>query len=282
MARRAPLALTLLALALSAHTQGALSSDETQVASSFKPGDLTLSVEAQSASVSYPTTHTKTVKLSPSSALKVSMSLTGDFVPQQLMIQVESADTERAVYFAGKSIKSGKVTFEVSPEAISKIIGSQGGQFSATLLIGDVAIASPIAWTFATLDVSHQADTTIATEPFIVARSSPRPEINHVFNQPEKRPLSLISLSFAAAVAAPTALFALLSVSSLGLQLHSISTKGMAFHGSIAAILLLLTLFWTSLNLLQTLPILAVLGGVTLFTGHSCLQDIAARRMKSA
>eukprot|EP00873_Tetraselmis_striata_P014858 jgi/Tetstr1/435122/TSEL_024090.t1 len=268
----AALPLALLALLLAS-----------QAAVGFKPSSLDLSVGdgGKGATVSYPAAHPTTLQLSPSGSLKASMQLPDGAVPQQLMIQVESAETGRSVYFAGKVSSAGKATFEVSPASIAKVIGAQGGKYAATLLVGDAAIPAPVSWAFATLDVSHAADAPPASPPFLITRTTPRAEIHHVFNQPEKRPAAVISLVFAVAAAVPTVAFSLLALPSLGLKLGGLSAKGIAFHGVLAAMLATLLLFWTSLNLLQTLPILAALGVGALLTGHTYLQDIAARRLKA-
>ncbi len=53
-----------------------------------------------------------------------------------------------------------------------------------------------------------------------------------------------------------------------------------AFHGSIASILALYTLFWLKLNLIQTLPILLVLGIFTTVAGYNALSQQADSRLK--
>ena len=53
-----------------------------------------------------------------------------------------------------------------------------------------------------------------------------------------------------------------------------------AFHSGTASILGLYTLFWLKLNLMQTLPILLVLGIVTTVTGYSALSQQADSRLK--
>lgn len=53
-----------------------------------------------------------------------------------------------------------------------------------------------------------------------------------------------------------------------------------AFHGGIGSILALYTLFWLRLNLMQTLPILLVLGLFTTIAGYSALSRQAEARLK--
>ena len=53
-----------------------------------------------------------------------------------------------------------------------------------------------------------------------------------------------------------------------------------AFHGGIASILGLYTLFWLKLNLMQTLPILLGLGIFTTIAGYNALSQQADSRLK--
>lgn len=54
----------------------------------------------------------------------------------------------------------------------------------------------------------------------------------------------------------------------------------LAFHGGIASILSLYTLFWLKLNLMQTLPLLLVLGVFTTVAGYNALSQQADSRLK--
>ena len=54
----------------------------------------------------------------------------------------------------------------------------------------------------------------------------------------------------------------------------------MAFHGGIASILGLYTLFWVKLDLMQTLPWLLVLGIFTTMAGYNALSQQADSRLK--
>ena len=54
----------------------------------------------------------------------------------------------------------------------------------------------------------------------------------------------------------------------------------LGFHGGIAAILVLLLLFWLRLNLLQLVPWLGALGAATTLLGSKALAGAAAARKK--
>lgn len=58
------------------------------------------------------------------------------------------------------------------------------------------------------------------------------------------------------------------------------AVAALAFHGGILAMLLLYTAFWWKLNILQTLPLLAVLGLFTAVAGYYNLSNLAGARLK--
>ena len=53
-----------------------------------------------------------------------------------------------------------------------------------------------------------------------------------------------------------------------------------AFHGGLASVLGLYTLFWLKLNLIQTLPVLLFLGLFTAVAGYNALSRQAEARLK--
>ena len=53
-----------------------------------------------------------------------------------------------------------------------------------------------------------------------------------------------------------------------------------AFHGGLASVLGLYTLFWLKLNLIQTLPVLMLLGLWTAVAGYHALSRQAEARLK--
>lgn len=63
---------------------------------------------------------------------------------------------------------------------------------------------------------------------------------------------------------------------------RSVATTGLLFHGSLISMLVLYSLFWVKLNLLQTLPWVAILGGLTAVTGYFHLNAVSLARNKAA
>lgn len=92
----------------------------------------------------------------------------------------------------------------------------------------------------------------------------------------------MVSLAFSALVLLPGLVAAGLLVS-LGANIKGFtgSVSQLLFHGGILSILVLYYLFWTRINLLQTLPVLGVLGLVTSVAGYFALSAHADVRLKT-
>jgi oligosaccharyltransferase complex subunit delta (ribophorin II) len=121
--------------------------------------------------------------------------------------------------------------------------------------------------------------------PEAPVRYASEPEIRHIFRDDPKSPPKLITIVFAAAVAA--ALPILLGVwATLGANAGHVSkalgnapvSHGL-FYGSIMAMEGIFFMYYTSWNLFQTLPAAAVVGLVAFVSGSRALSEVQERRL---
>jgi oligosaccharyltransferase complex subunit delta (ribophorin II) len=121
--------------------------------------------------------------------------------------------------------------------------------------------------------------------PGAPVRYAAEPEIRHIFRDDPKSPPKLITIVFAAAVAA--ALPILLGVwATLGANAGHVSkalgnapvSHGL-FYGSIIAMEGIFFMYYTSWNLFQTLPAAAVVGLVAFVSGSRALSEVQERRL---
>ncbi|KAJ3373390.1 hypothetical protein GGF31_000823 [Allomyces arbusculus] len=106
---------------------------------------------------------------------------------------------------------------------------------------------------------------------------TPQPPIEHVFRADEPTPNTFLAGAFAVAVAAPWVLLVpmwLLTAKPMPVRWTASGTASLA---CIAAFMVLASLYWTHLNLVQTLPLAAALTAVTVPTGVAALRGLAAR-----
>ncbi|KAJ3356938.1 proteasome regulatory particle base subunit [Allomyces javanicus] len=106
---------------------------------------------------------------------------------------------------------------------------------------------------------------------------TPQPPIEHVFRADEPSPNMFLAGTFAVAVIAPWVVLVpmwLLTAKHMPVRW---TASGTAFLACIAAFMALASLYWTHLNLVQTLPLAAALAAVTVPTGVAALRGLAAR-----
>lgn len=112
------------------------------------------------------------------------------------------------------------------------------------------------------------------------ARYGPKPEIQHTFREPEKRPPVLVSDAFTVLVILPFLLLLALWVA-IGVNLSGF-TLGLAnvgFHSGIALILsLMFSVFWKNMDMFLTLKCLSGVLLLTFLSGHCLLKGFAKRR----
>ena len=110
-------------------------------------------------------------------------------------------------------------------------------------------------------------------------------EIHHIFREDPKSPPKIITLVFAAAVAAAfpvlLGLWATLgaNVSHLSKALGAAPLSHALFFGSIIAMEGVFFLYYTSWNLFQTLPAAGLVGVVAFLSGSRALSEVQERRL---
>ncbi|KNE70814.1 hypothetical protein AMAG_14930 [Allomyces macrogynus ATCC 38327] len=106
---------------------------------------------------------------------------------------------------------------------------------------------------------------------------TPQPPIEHVFRADEPSPNMFLAGAFAVAVVAPWVVLVpmwLLTAKPMPVRW---TASGTAFLACIAAFMALASLYWTHLNLVQTLPLAAALAAVAVPTSVAALRGLAAR-----
>lgn len=143
--------------------------------------------------------------------------------------------------------------------------------FDIELIIGDSIITNPFRWSVGQIEVKI-TNPQPASSPKIVR--GPKPEIVHMFRQPDKRPAKAVSLLFTALTAAPF-LILLVLWAKIGVNLGNFSARAVPFHLGFGAILGLFTLFWLKLDMFTTCAWLIPVGSFTFFAGHRFLNYVA-------
>lgn len=196
----------------------------------------------------------------------------------QAFVRLSSAG--RDVFFvADVEPGTGLYKFDMDVGASAKEFASISGKYSMFLVVGDALIANPIAWEMVEMQLTFQND----PEPPAShsTQYEAKPEIIHMFREPEKRPPATVSYAFTALTVLPL-LILVVVWKLLGVNVDGISLRNplhvLAFHGTLASVFGLMYLYWTRLDMFCTLEILACLSVLLFLAGNRLLSSIAIAR----
>lgn len=160
--------------------------------------------------------------------------------------------------------------------------GGKSGIYSVDLVIGDASLVNSFVRTLGDLTLkfsleSKKEETTTAT-----IRQA-RPEIHHMFREPEKRPPRFVSDVFTGLVLAPIfILFILWGRLGINTSNFSLSLSALGFHGGLGLIFSLFLCFWLKLDMFQTIKYLLPIAIFTFLCGNKVLRFIANKRLEKA
>lgn len=150
----------------------------------------------------------------------------------------------------------------------------QSGDYTVKIVIGDTRI-QPIDWEVGKINIQFNSQEPV-TEPNWFERYLMKDEIIHQFKDAEKRPPVLVSHTFTLLSIAPF-LILIYCWTRLGLNMNkfSFSFSSLLFHGSLALIFVLYTLFFIRLNMFTTLKCLSGVLMTAFISGHYLLKNLS-------
>ncbi|XP_029195698.2 dolichyl-diphosphooligosaccharide--protein glycosyltransferase subunit 2-like isoform X1 [Acropora muricata] len=243
-------------------------------------------IKSKTMSVKYPTAISTVIDADYHQKVVMKFSLksesSGDlFTPHQAFVRLTNEKTKQEIFFVTEPEPSKVFKFDLDVGATAKdSFGSLSGKYKMELIVGDAVIQNPFEWNIGVLSLTFAQE---AAKPSKDKESmySSRPEIEHMFRVPEKRPPKAVSTAFTVLIFVPLVIMLVVWMK-LGANISNFpfSLGGIIFHLGLGAILALYVGFFISLNMFSTLKILALIGGLTFLGGNSLLSSIAARRGK--
>lgn len=202
--------------------------------------------------------------------------------PTVVRIQLDREGFNTAYFFAQWASASAdaatvKLNFG-SGEVLEQLSGP--GRYRLSVLVGDRRWTKPLQWNVAELDI----DVPAPQSNYIRAQQSQREELDqelrvqptlfHTFQSTGSRPSSFIALLITAAMVVPV--LALLKFTAPWVMAFSLPRSGesvwaIAFLGSLTGMIGIYFVYWTSLNIFQVAPTVAIAGLFCLFCGHKAL-----------
>ncbi|XP_041361484.1 dolichyl-diphosphooligosaccharide--protein glycosyltransferase subunit 2-like [Gigantopelta aegis] len=195
----------------------------------------------------------------------------------QAFVRLTNLQTKQEIIFVTESDEARTYKFDLDVGSSAKDFGHLSGKYSMELIVGDSVIENPFSWLLA--DVKLMFPEGAASEKEAHNQYAKRPEIKHVFREEEKRPPSIISMTFTVLVLLPILILVIIWVK-LGANISNfpMSLSAVGFHGCLAGIFLLYYCYWTNLNMFQTLRWLSILAIPTFLFGNRLLSALASKR----
>ncbi|XP_026492688.1 dolichyl-diphosphooligosaccharide--protein glycosyltransferase subunit 2 [Vanessa tameamea] len=248
-------------------------------------GDVDGTTSPKVTTVTYPNKLTE--KLQADHLQKVTLKFTvrdkwnKPVVVQQAFVRIAPANAPHEAIYVAEPDAAGTYKVELNVGAMSAHLQHSGGAHELSVLLGDSAVAAPLAWTLGDLVLNFARDNAVG-EPVKTTKSpyrGPLPEIAHEFRSAEARPSRLVSDVFALACGAPLLLLLLLWAR-LGLNFSLFpplplpALTALLFHIALGGSLALYGMLWLQLTMFETLRYLLPLGAVTFLSGHRLLRGL--------
>ncbi|CAK9832070.1 Dolichyl-diphosphooligosaccharide--protein glycosyltransferase subunit 2 [Anthophora retusa] len=188
----------------------------------------------------------------------------------------------REIIFVAEPDASHVYKFDMPVGTAAMNFDYQSGDYNVELIVGDAVLSNPFQWTVATVNLKFPETTlTERADKGVLYKYksnvyTTKPEIKHMFREPEKRPPAFVSNLFTGLCLAPVLLLLLLWAK-LGVNISNFpfSLSAVTFHLGLGSIFILFGIFWLKLNMFVTLRYLLGLGVVTFLAGNKMLSRIA-------
>uniref|UniRef100_A0A4W2CWT5 Dolichyl-diphosphooligosaccharide--protein glycosyltransferase subunit 2 n=1 Tax=Bos indicus x Bos taurus TaxID=30522 RepID=A0A4W2CWT5_BOBOX len=209
----------------------------------------------------------------------VDVNTGAELTPHQTFVRLHNQKTGQEVVFVAEPDSKNVYKFELDTSERKLEFDSASGTYTLYLIIGDATLKNPILWNVADVVIRFPEDDVPST---VLSKNifTPKQEIQHLFREPEKRPPTVVSNTFTALILSPLLLlFALWIRIGANVSNFTFAPSTIVFHLGHAAMLGLMYVYWTQLNMFQTLKYLAILGSVTFLAGNRMLAQQAIKRI---
>jgi oligosaccharyltransferase complex subunit delta (ribophorin II) len=204
--------------------------------------------------------------------------------PHQAFLTLTEPTTGLEESFVFNVKDSGKGKVDLSHKDLPHQFLTSEKPIVASIVIGSFGSSAPYKSKAFDLAVTRDPSVPLSV-PAPPVRYAAESEIHHIFRDDPKSPPKIITIVFAAAVAAALPIllgaWAMLGANAnhLSKALGNAPVSHGLFYGSILAMEGIFFLYYTSWNLFQTLPAAAVVGAVAFLSGSRALSEVQERRL---
>uniref|UniRef100_A0A8C2A7C1 Dolichyl-diphosphooligosaccharide--protein glycosyltransferase subunit 2 n=1 Tax=Cyprinus carpio TaxID=7962 RepID=A0A8C2A7C1_CYPCA len=200
-----------------------------------------------------------------------------ELTPHQTFVRLHNQKTGQEVVFVAEPDSKNLYKFELDTAERKTEFDSISGTYALYLMVGDATLENPILWNVADVVLKfldEEAPGTIQAKTLYV----PKPEIQHLFREPEKKPPTVVSNAFTALVLSPFLLLLILWFK-LGANISNftLSPSTILFHiGHAGKTDFYYTVF--QLKFYIGNEYLAIIGSLTFLAGNRMLAQKAVKR----
>ncbi|XP_003738135.1 dolichyl-diphosphooligosaccharide--protein glycosyltransferase subunit 2 [Galendromus occidentalis] len=189
-----------------------------------------------------------------------------DQQPHQVFVRIASATKELILVPFVDSLKFFKLDFDLKSKAGQ--LDNASGRYEVSLIVGDAKV-KPILWTIANVHLKFNGEPIRIPDYY-----EQKPEIVHMFREPEKRPHVFVSNVFSLAVVLLFVVMLLLWTR-VGISFGNVTASSLLFQASLAVILYIEYLFYLGNDMFTTLRYLTWAAPFALFFGRRMLAHLA-------
>lgn len=200
---------------------------------------------------------------------------------QQAVVKVINKKSKLEATIVCHSDSNRNFKLNLDPSSFGDVLNFISDDYEVVVIVADALISPSIKWTVADVKIRFSQDAITERNLDVVNYYLPKPEIKHLFREPEKRPPAVVSNVFTAFVLAPLFILFILWLK-LGVNLKNFpfTLSSIGFHLGLGGIFALFGVFWLQLNMFQTIKYLLILGTVTFLSGNKMLSAIASKSKK--
>jgi len=214
--------------------------------------------------------------------LSVKVTTTANQALHQVFLILRSRETKEEVGHAlvREAEDKGDYKLELDVSSINlRDTKLKSGTYDIVLYLGDFNIEEPLQWTLGEVPLKLVHRVAKPVNQLYAVTYEPKPEIKHMFREPEPRPPMVVSNAFTALVLVPIVL--LLGLwAKIGINFGNFpcSLSALLFHVGLIGMFGVYGLFWLKLNMFEAFKWMAIPALITFLSGNRLLSHLAEQR----
>jgi len=199
----------------------------------------------------------------------------------QAFVRFTHVKSGKEIVFLAEATTTNTYNADLDVSTNAKNFRQTSGLYSIDLIVSDPLIENPMIWKLSDIQMNFGEDSTLQSSAASDKQNLyiAKPEIKHLFRQPDPTPPKIVSTIFAGLCLAPFVIMIVMWLNiGFNLSKFSFSVYAIIFQLTLAGIFVLFYCYWTFLNMFQTVRYLAMLGVIAFLSGNKMLKNLALKK----